>query len=143
VGDAAPAVTLVVSRGHAARRTHALRLRRINLGRLETVVDRTRRTMRRNDVAFLDHEDEISLSVSRAHAHIERGEDGGYRLFDDGSAQGTRVIRDGRSLDVPRGASRGLRLRDGDELELGLARVRFATGRARTARPAAAAATPG
>jgi predicted component of type VI protein secretion system len=92
------------------------------------VVDKGRRTMRHNDVPFLDRQDEINLTVSRAHAHIEFSpRDGEFRLYDDGSAQGTRVIRDGRYLDVPRQAGRGVKLRHGDELELGRARLRFLT----------------
>ena len=120
-----PEVRLRVARGTAARSVHRFRLERIHLGRLESVVDRARRTRRSNDVAFLDDGDEVNLSVSRAHAHLERGEDGAWRLFDDGSAQGTRVLRDGRALDVSRGSARGIRLNDGDEIELGQARLVF------------------
>jgi predicted component of type VI protein secretion system len=47
----------------------------------------------------------------------------GYRLLDDGSAQGTTVVREGRSVTVPHG-SRGIRLQSGDEIVLGEARVR-------------------
>jgi hypothetical protein len=126
--DTVPTVGLEVSRGKAQRRDYQLTLTRINLGRMETVVDKNRRTMRHNDVAFLDARDEINLSVSRAHAHIEfSAGDGEFRLYDDGSAQGTRVIRRGRSYQVPRRAGRGMKLRHGDELELGRARLRFAT----------------
>jgi predicted component of type VI protein secretion system len=45
-----------------------------------------------------------------------------YRVHDEGSSRGTSVIRDGRGQPVPRG--RGLRLRSGDVLVLGDARVR-------------------
>lgn len=124
----APSVRLVVLCGQTGRRTHELRLQRIEIGRMDTVVDRTRRTVRRNHLAFLDQEDEVNASVSRAHAHLEYQEDErGFRLFDDDSSQGTRVLRDGRSHDVPSRGSRGVKLRHGDELQFGQARVQFLT----------------
>jgi hypothetical protein len=52
-------------------------------------------------------------------------EDGEYRLSDDGSEFGTRVFRDGRSLDVPTGNRRGEKLKPGDEIYLGRACLRF------------------
>jgi FHA domain len=61
---------------------------------------------------------------SRKHAHI-RFEDGDYRICDDGSEFGTRVSRDGRPVDVPSGNRRGEKLRHGDEIYLGRARLRF------------------
>ena len=52
-------------------------------------------------------------------------EDGEYRLCDDGSEFGTRVFRDGRSIEVPAGDRRGEKLRAGDEIYLGRACLRF------------------
>ena len=46
---------------------------------------------------------------------------GDYRLCDDGSEFGTRVFRDGRSIEVPAGDRRGEKLRPGDEIYLGRA----------------------
>jgi len=83
-----------------------------------------RRIVRRNDVVFEDGADEANSSVSRKHAHILRdGSD--FRLVDDGSEYGTRVFRDGRSLEVPPGDRRGEKLRTGDEIYLGRACLRF------------------
>jgi pSer/pThr/pTyr-binding forkhead associated (FHA) protein len=62
--------------------------------------------------------------VSRRHAHI-RLDSGVYRLCDDGSEFGTRVLRDGRAIEVPAGNRRGERLRAGDEIFLGRACLRF------------------
>jgi len=120
-----PAVRIMVLEGHARRRIHELRLERINLGRLESVEGRGAQRLRRNHVAFLDREDPVNATVSRAHAHIEYFAGDGFRLFDDGSAHGTRIAREGRSIPVARGAVRGVKLRHGDEVELGLARVGF------------------
>ena len=49
------------------------------------------------------------------HAEIEahiRLEAGDYRLCDDGSEFGTRVFREGRTIEVPSGNRRGEKLRD-------------------------------
>ena len=68
-----------------------------------------------------------SSTVSRSHAHI-RAEAGVYRLCDDSSEFGTRVFRDGRSIEVPAGDRRGEKLRPGDEIYLGRACLRFERG---------------
>jgi hypothetical protein len=120
-----PTVRIMVLQGHARRRVHELRLERINLGRLDSVEGRGAPKLRRNHVAFLDREDPVNATVSRAHAHIEYFAGDGFRVFDDGSAHGTRIAREGRSIPVARGAVRGVRLRHGDEIELGLAKVTF------------------
>jgi FHA domain len=110
----APVLRLTVLKGRTGEKDHALRLGRINLGRLEKVASTSGKATRKNHVWFAASED----TVSRAHAHIERdGSD--YCLFDDGSASGTRVLRDGDEFDVMPNASRGVRLKSGDRIELG------------------------
>ena len=104
---------LVVLRGRTADKEHQLGLARINLGRLERVGSSSGKA-RKNHVWFAASED----TVSRAHAHIERI-DGGYLLFDEGSASGTRVLRAGEEIELMPRASRGVRLLDGDRIELG------------------------
>ena len=124
-----PGVRILVLEGQCRRRIHDLELERINLGRLDSVEGRGAQRLRRNHVAFLDRDsDVINATVSRAHAHIEHFAGDGFRVFDDGSAQGTRILRDGRSVPVARGAVRGVKLRSGDQIELGMARVAFVTG---------------
>jgi len=127
VDTAVPAVRIMVVEGHCRRRIHELQLERINLGRLDSVEGRGPLRLRRNQVAFLDRDDPVNTTVSRAHAHIEYFAGDGFRVFDDGSAQGTRILREGRSLAVTRGAVRGVRLRHEDQIELGMARVVFLT----------------
>jgi hypothetical protein len=96
---------------------------RINLGRLAQVVDRQQRVVRSNHVAFADNDD-LNQSVSRTHAHIRfDARSGEARVHDDGSTYGTRVVRGGRTLEVPRGG-RGVTLKHADEVLLGQARVR-------------------
>ena len=97
---------------------------RIDLGRCAEVRDLRHRLIRTNQVAFADDAAGINQSVSRAHAHIEYDAVAGdYRVYDDRSAHGTGVLRNGRSLDVAPG-SRGVRLQAGDEIVLGDARLR-------------------
>lgn len=109
-----PPVRLRVVRGKGGSKEYELRLARINLGRLDKVASTTGRPMRRNHVWFAAGED----TVSRAHAHLERvGAD--FLLFDDGSSLGTRVLRDGDEIELMPNASRGVRLADGDKIELG------------------------
>ena len=107
------------------KRIHMLRLETIRLGRTDSVSDRARRARRENDLAF-DDEGPVNASVSRAHAHLAWSPDErAYRLHDDGSTQGTRVLRAGKILEVPGPGGRGVILRSGDVLVLGRARVRF------------------
>ena len=115
-------VTLSVVQGKADREEYEFRKKRINIGRLSDVPDAQQRLTRRNDVAFSDAE----TTVSRAHAHLQWEPAGGrYRLFDDRSATGTTVLREGDFLVVPPGASKGVPLQSGDEIVLGQARMRF------------------
>jgi len=115
---------LTVMKGSAEHAKYAFTTTPITIGRGAEVRDSRHRLLRTNRIAFADGGDDINQSVSRRHAHI--GPDvlpGRYRIFDDGSAQGTSVIRRGRGLQVPLG-SRGMALQSGDEILLGQARVR-------------------
>jgi hypothetical protein len=115
-------VTLVVAKGTAAREAYWFPGGRIDVGRRPEVVDQKQRLVRTNHVAFNEDDSEVNASVSRRHAHIELTADG-YRVWDDGSAQGTSIMRNGKTIKVPAGA-RGVRLESGDELVLGQARLR-------------------
>jgi hypothetical protein len=106
---------------------------RTNLGRTLDVY-RTQGLSRRNHVAFVE-DDEISRTVSREHAHIQRDlETGEYRLFNDrfysrekGEPCSTWIIRGGISQEVHRNG-RGVKLQDGDEIHLGRAVLLFELG---------------
>lgn len=121
-------IEITVTRGVAGRETYSFTAGSIALGRGAEVRDRHRRLIRLNHVAFAESADGVNDTVSRQHAHIDLDRRAG-RIYDDGSAQGTSVVRQGRGLAVPRG-SRGLSLQDGDEIVLGEAclRVRFHDG---------------
>jgi len=118
-------IDLTVVRGTAERKTYSFTAKRIDLGRCAEVRDTRNRLIRTNQVAFVEGSGEVNQSVSRRHAHLAyEPASGGYRLRDDGSAHGTSVIRNGSTVAVPPG-SLGIRLRTGDELVLGEARLRI------------------
>jgi hypothetical protein len=141
---AAPArIDLTVVRGTAERKTYSFAAQRIDLGRCVEVRDTRHRLIRTNHVAFVEGSGEVNQSVSRRHAHIAyEPTSGGYRVRDDGSVHGTSVVRNGNTVAVPPGAL-GVRLRTGDELVLGEARVRvrFDADRASASAPLTTAET--
>jgi pSer/pThr/pTyr-binding forkhead associated (FHA) protein len=101
----------------------------INLGREQEISDTLGRTIRRNELFFPEAAHEANPSVSRSHAHIRfDASSGDWRIFDDGSSIGTTLFREGRRIDVPAHAGRGVALRPGDEIYLGQVRLRFETG---------------
>jgi hypothetical protein len=119
-------IRLTVLVGNAEKNEYCFTKQRINLGRLAEVVDSDLRTVRRNDLPLNDDSTAANSTVSRAHAHIEfHPEEARFRLFDDGSAHGTTVIRDGSVIPVPQGTSKGVVLQPGDEIILGKVRIRF------------------
>jgi hypothetical protein len=123
--QASSSVRLVIMRGAAAKRTYSFEQSVIRFGRGEDHAEVSGRS-RRNDIAFLDDQDEVNRTVARAQAHLqfdaERRE---FRLFDDGSSNGTRIVRDADIITVTPHGPRGVRVASGDILEFGRARVRF------------------
>ena len=68
----------------------------------------------------------IDLDSALRESQAAVGRDvGDYRICDEGSEFGTRVFRDGRTIEVPAGNRRGEKLRAGDEIYLGRACLRF------------------
>jgi FHA domain-containing protein len=120
----AAVIELTVLLGTAEQTTYSLAADRIDLGRSVEIRDRQHRLIRMNHIAFIENGSHVNQSVSRRHAHITyEPQSGHYRLHDDGSVHGTSVIRNGRTVAVP-GGSHGVRLRTGDEIVLGDARLR-------------------
>ncbi|HEV2853519.1 MAG TPA: FHA domain-containing protein [Thermoanaerobaculia bacterium] len=124
---ARPTLVLTVVKGDATQHVYDFEgPARIHLGRLEEVVDADGRVRRRNDVAFRE-EGEVNTTVSREHARISwDGETAGYWLRAEQNASGTRIYRDGRTIDVSAHDRRGVRLQAGDEIYLGRACVKVA-----------------
>jgi hypothetical protein len=124
---------LAVVQGTATEAAVLVDKPRTNLGRTLDVY-RKEGLSRRNHVAFVE-DDEISRTVSREHAHIQRdAETGECRLFNDrfysrekGESCSTWIIREGMSQEVHRNG-RGVKLQDGDEIHLGRAMLRFELG---------------
>lgn len=122
VPAAAPTLVLRVTLGQAKPRTVTCEGERVNIGRQPVVADASGRVVRRNDIAFTG-DDEVSRSVSRAHAHVAWIPAAGtYRVFDEQSSHGTVVSRTGRLIQVPPGRD-GLKLAAGDEVHVGRAVV--------------------
>jgi len=121
---------LAVVHGMTENADYVFTTSRINLGRCSEVRDGRNRLIRTNHVAFAESAGEPNLTVSRNHAHIDcTANPGEYRLWDDRSAHGTSVQRNGQTISVPPG-SRGVRLQSGDKIVLGEAclRVEIARG---------------
>jgi hypothetical protein len=123
---------LTVVRGAATAPEILLSKERTNIGRTVEVY-RAHGPSRRNDLAFTE-ETEVNATVSREHAHILHCKDTGeYRLYNDrwhgpgrtgAGGCGLWIFRDGLSRAVHRDA-RGVRLKPGDEIQLGKAIVKF------------------
>lgn len=119
-----PGLQITIARGQATHPSYTFAESQIHIGRSAQPVDGRGRP-RTNHVAFLEDGDEHSRTVGRAHASIrydiERRE---YRVFDDGSHNGTRVMRGGELFEVKPHDPVGVRLRCGDEIQVGTAALR-------------------
>jgi FHA domain-containing protein len=121
-----PQARLITLSGAASVNDFVIERQRINLGREPEVTDSLGRAIRRNELHFPDNGHEANASVSRSHAHIRYDPAAReWRIFDDGSSLGTSLFRDGRRIEVPSHAARGVALRPGDEIYLGQVRLRF------------------
>ena len=126
---AQPALILTIVRGRASSASYTLREPAVRIGRSAAPVD-DRGHARHNHVAFTEEEDAHSRTVGRGHAEIRYDRAAGeYRIFDEGSANGTRVIRGGEVIDVPPKDPFGVAIRLGDELEFGTAAARVEVDR--------------
>jgi hypothetical protein len=117
-----PTALLTIIRGEAEAAEYSIASDRVHIGRLKEVLGERNGLRRRNDVAFAETE----TTISREHAYIRyHPESRKFRLYDSMSQGGTSIFRDGRRLEVPKGAARGVQLRSGDEIHLGDARILF------------------
>lgn len=122
--EARPTLELTVLKGTATRKVYSFPAQRLNLGRMEEIVDDEGRVRRRNDVAFLE-EGDVNQTVSREQARILYDEASGeLRLRAEHGASSTRILREGRSIDVSSRDTRGIRLLNGDEIYFGRACVK-------------------
>jgi hypothetical protein len=125
---ALPPFRITVLRGRTSEPSYVLAEPVLRIGRTAEPTDHHGRP-RRNHVVFLEDGDDHSLTVGRAHASIQwDGERRQYRLFDDGSHNGTRVVRGATMLNVVAGNPVGVTLLSGDELQFGTAAVKIEIG---------------
>jgi hypothetical protein len=123
-GDPQPALNVVVVRGATTESQYRFTDPVVSIGRTSDPTDALGRP-RRNRVAFLDTVDGITETVGRAHALVRfDASSGEYRLFDEGSSNGTSILRGGATIPVHPRDPRGVRVRSGDEVLLGRAVVR-------------------
>lgn len=121
-----PTLELTVLKGTATRKVYSFPAGRLSLGRMEEVVDDEGRVRRRNDVAFLE-EGDVNQTVSREQARILYDEASGeLRLRAEHGASSTRILREGRSIEVSSRDTRGIKLQSGDEIYFGRACVKVA-----------------
>jgi hypothetical protein len=118
-----PRLRIVTRRGATTEPEYLLSEARVLIGRTAAPVDRAGRP-RYNHVVFLDEGDEHNATVGRAHASIQfepvRRQ---FRLFDEGSHNGTRIVRQGETIDVTPRNPVGVALLSGDEIQFGTAAV--------------------
>jgi hypothetical protein len=123
-----PGVRLKVLRGRASQISYSLADARILIGRTALPTDHHGRP-RQNHVVFLEDGDEHSATVGRAHASIVYdGSRREYRLFDDGSHNGTRIVRGATTVDIAPRDPVGVTVLSGDEIQFGTAAVRVEIG---------------
>jgi len=120
---------LVVLSGTGSASEFPLEKVRTNIGRTADIYHSAAGPSRRNDFAFAE-DSEINRTVSREHAHVlYSAKTGEYRICNDRTYKGPSncgiwIVRDGLSQPVHRN-TRGAVLKDGDEIHLGRAILRF------------------
>ena len=122
-GRGPPVLRVNVVRGQATQASYTLSELQVRIGRTAASPDHTGRP-RHNHVVFVEEGDAYSATVGRAHASI-RYDDARreYRVFDDGSHNGTRVVRSGTMINVVARNPVGVTILSGDEVQLGTAAI--------------------
>jgi hypothetical protein len=119
VEEPPPSVEIEIAGGRGRAAALFVPVRADRSGPLHQVRDRRNQLVRTNHVAFADTDDALNRTVSRRHAHLEYvAAEHAFRVYDDGSEQGTAVSRGGRTIAVPPGA-RGVRLHQATRFLLG------------------------
>ena len=135
IRDAAPPVDpaplplrITVLKGASPESSYTFTDEVISIGRTPDPSDALGR-LRRNRIAFLDLVDGITETVGRAHARLRYDAKlAGYVLFDEGSSNGTSIIRRGDTIPVFPRDPRGVRVESGDEVQVGRALLRVEIG---------------
>lgn len=117
-----PRARLVIKAGAAGEGSLDIASDAVLIGRMREVIERNTGRTRHNDIAF----EESETTVSRKHARVAYDRRlGQFRAFDEPeSREGTFIVRAG-GQDIECDTRRGVRLRSGDEIRLGRARILF------------------
>ena len=116
-----PALHVAVVKGSADQGEYTFTQASVPIGRTAEPADHLGR-VRRNRIVFRDTVDGVTETVGRAHARLAfDAETGSYRVFDEGSSNGTSILREGSVIPVPSRDPRGVRVESGDEIQLGRA----------------------
>jgi hypothetical protein len=123
-----PSLRVTVLKGAATETRYTFTDPVVSIGRSEDPTDALGR-VRRNRVAFVDTVDGVTETVGRAHARLRFDQEAHeFRLFDDGSSNGTSIIRGGSTIAVQPRDPRGVRIQSGDEIQVGRAVLRVTVG---------------
>ena len=121
-----PNQRIEILKGRAEKQLYHFSKDRMLIGSLPEVHDKEGRLVRKNNVVFPQDGGEINATVGTMHARIwfdpEMGE---FRIMDESSRYGTRLVRAGHTIEVPAENLRGVGLRSGDEICFGQACVMF------------------
>lgn len=121
-----PELHLQVLKGNAERKEYRLVKERLLVGCLPEVQDLEGRLVRKNNIVFPHEGSEINATVGTMHARIwfdSKIQE--FRIMDESSRYGTRIVREGQTIEVPSENMRGIGLRAGDEIYFGQACLRF------------------
>ncbi|MEJ2108644.1 MAG: FHA domain-containing protein [Acidobacteriota bacterium] len=125
-GPRIPELHLEISRGEALQRIYRLAKERLLIGCIPEVQDKEGRLVRKNNIVFPHEKSEVNTTVSNMHARIWYDPDMlEFRIMDESSRYGTRLVREGHTIEVPAENLRGIGLRSGDEVYFGQAGMRF------------------
>ena len=123
-----PRLNVIVLKGATTEERYTFTDPVVSIGRTSDPTDALGRP-RRNRVAFLDTVDGVTETVGRAHALVRFDTAAReYRLFDEGSSNGTSIMRGGAMIPVHPRDPRGVRVRSGDEVLVGRALIRVELG---------------
>jgi hypothetical protein len=121
-----PELRLEILKGTAQQPAYKIKKDRLLVGCLSEVHDLEGRLVRKNNVVFPHEGNEINTTVGTMHARIwfdfKKQE---FRVMDESSRYGTRIVREGRTIEVPPENPSGVGLRSGDEVHFGQACFRF------------------
>jgi hypothetical protein len=121
-----PELRLEILKGTAEQPVYQITKDRLLVGCLPEVHDLEGRLVRKNSVVFPHEGNEINATVGTMHARIwfdfKKQE---FRVMDESSRYGTRIVREGRTIEVPPENPSGVGLRSGDEIHFGQACFRF------------------